>query len=325
MAIQDDKPRQPFEALRQAQNESFVRSPEFQRIAWLCGLLLLMGLFALYSLQQLPSAAPEAAPTAPARPPTPEEIEQQAIVLSTRFSGALSDTVNGQGFAETSGYRHLLEQVASFSPEELRERTRHILDPAAVVRDPDRWRGEFVRLRAVPSSIWAVKLRQPVAGMQDVWRGVLISEEESARRADDPEAPAEGVVVDFVAPPPFFEPRRDAVEVEGVLYRTVGYENERGRPVVAPYLIGRSLKVLEARQEERSFFQDHTGTLLIGMAVVFGVARLLMYVFHRRSRAKPRPAARPAAADFHAMFENARREEPRAGPRPPARPPPRDS
>lgn len=323
METPDDKPKRPFEAQRQAQQETFFKSAEFQRILWLGGLLILMGLFALYTLQQLPSE-PEPAPAAEAPAPTPVELEQQAVELSTRFSGALTDTENGQGFAETSGYRHLLEQIASYSPEELSEKARRILDPEAVMRDPDRWRGQFVRLRAVPSDIWAVKLRQPVAGISDVWRGVLISEQESPRRGDD-EVRYEAVVVDFVSVPTGFEARRDAVEVEGVLYRTVGYENERGRAVVAPYLIGRTLHVIEGRQEEKSFLRDHTGTLLIGMAVVFGLARLLMYVFQRRSRAKPRPAARAASTDFHSMFENVRREDRRSGPRPPARPPPRDS
>ncbi len=324
MATPDNKPRRPFEEQRQAQQESFLKSGEFQRILWLFGLLIFMGLFAVYLLQRLPSSEPDPTAAAEMPPPTQEELEQQAVELSTRFQGALADTENGQGFVETSGYRHLLEQVASFSPEELRERSRHLLDPEAVMLEPDLWRGRFVRLRGVPSDIWAVKLRQPVAGISDVWRGTMIIEQESVRRGDD-RIRNEGVMVDFVSAPTGFEAGRDAVEVEGVFYRTVGYENERGQPAVAPYLIGRTLRVVEGRHEEKRFLRDHTGTLLIGMAVVFGLARLLMYVFQRRSRARPRPAARPASTDFHSMFENARREDRQSGPRPPARPPPRDS
>lgn len=310
MASDPKPPRRPFDP-KNYQGESFWASSEFQRILWFGGLLvfaLLMGLWALESMSKGERAAEVAAPVA-APPPTAEELEAAKAGLSTKFEGALRDTENGQDLVETSGYHRLLQLIASFTPEEFHERTQKRLDYASAMAHPDLWRGEFVRVRGIVAGLQAVKLRSPVFGITDVWRGALTG-------ADG----EEGIVVDLVNFPPPFEVRKEPVDVEGVFYRKLAYENQAGRVVEAPYLIVRNLQVVETKPSGVSgFLRERTAAILVAMAVVFGLTRLLMYLFQRRARLRRAPRVNPAATDFHAMFErHMRPPDPGAGPRPPA-------
>ena len=308
-----ERPRRPFEHLRDAAPESFVGSTEFQRILWFAGLAAFLALFALWVLGREQAASVENQPAAEAArpPPTPAELEARRNELYGAFEGALSDSANGDDFAETPGYLRLVTIVASFSPDEVHARVRRRVDYAKAIAEPDLWRGEFVTARGLMSWMGAEKLSRPILGIHDVWRGVLTD--------PDPDAP-DGIVIDLVTDPPPFEERSTVVDVEGVFYRTVKFENRRGEIKEAPYLIARNFRVVDTKETRpASFLRDHTGATLIGMAVVFGLTRLLMYFFQRRNRKRPVSRTRPAATDFHAMFEKHRRaEDRRAGPRPPA-------
>ena len=310
MASDPKPPRRPFEDPRRYQGESFWSSSEFQRILWFGGLLifaLLMGVWALGSMSK-----PEPAPVAPAVAavaPTPAELEAARSAVGTKFEGSLRDTDNGQDLVETSGYLRLLQLIASYTPEEFSARVTKRLDYASAMAYPDLWRGEFVRVRGIVAGLQAVKLRAPVFGITDVWRGALTG-------ADG----EEGIVIDLINLPPPFEVRKEPVDVEGIFYRKLAYENQAGKVVEAPYLVVRNLHVVDREPTGVSgFLRERTAVILVAMAVVFGLTRLLMYLFQRRARMRRAPRVNPAATDFHAMFErHMRPPDPGAGPRPPA-------
>jgi hypothetical protein len=308
-------PRRPFQDAPKP--EPFHRSTEFQRLLWFASLLVFVALFVVYLLQSAPNAqraaendAKSAAATAP---PTPEEIEARATKLRTLFEGSLADTQNGDEFRETQGYLRFLQLLSSYPPDDVTRRATRRIDYASVVRDPDAWRGEFVTARGFLVYMRAVKLKEPVFGIRDVYRGYVVDP------GSDPHSDGEGLVFDLLDRPPTFEMRRDPVEIEGVLYRTASYENERGKTRVVPYVVARNMRVVEnPKVGPAGFLKDHGGTLLVLMGLAIFSARLLMYVFQRRARQRA-PARLDRHAGFHEMFEAKLRDERRpSGPRPDA-------
>ena len=310
-------PRRPFEHLRDRPAQSFTASPEFQRILWFGGLLLFVGLAALYMLTtKAKSEAPrETAPAVAVAPATPEELAAKRERLFGLFEGSLADAGNGQDFAETSGYRRLLSLVAGYSSEDFHAKTQRWLDYESAKSQPDLWRGEFVRVRGIVAWMGAQKLSRSTLGITDVWRGAVTDAEGE-----------QAVIIDLVNPPPGFDQRREAIDVEGVFYRTVGYETvERGNPkldrgrVVVPYLIARNFAVVETKPSPTGFLHDNAVATLVAMAVVFGLTRLVMYWFQRKKQRRAAPRTRVPATDFHAMFEKHRRAQERpTDPRPPS-------
>jgi hypothetical protein len=159
----------------------------------------------------------------------------------------------------------------------------------------------------------AVKLKERVFGIGDVYRGYLVDP------GEDPKSDGEGLVFDLLDRPPKFEMRSDPIEIEGIVYRTASYENEKGVKRVVPYILARNMRVVEnPKVGTAGFLKDHGGTLLVLMGLAIFSARLLMYVFQRRARRRA-PARLDRHAGFHEMFEAKLRDDRHAsGPRPDA-------
>lgn len=305
--------RRPFESSDAP--PSFFGSSEFQRILWFAGLLVFLTLFALYAVNRAKLArtpqAVEAEPPQPDPAPTPEAIDAQRVKMATLFEGALNDTKNGDDFLETEGYRRLIQILTAYSPEEVTARTARTVDHAALLAQPDAYRGEFVRARGVMSHMFTEKLAEPVFGVRDVYRGFLAEADGSV-----------GLFFDLPTPPPDFDMRRGAVDVEGIFYRTVRYENQRGELKEVPYVLARNMKAVEsAPAHHLGFLADHTAAVLVGMALAIFCVRLLMYLAQRR-RGRARRTVPAGAGSFRDMFDEKLREERRrAGGLPPPPPP----
>jgi hypothetical protein len=225
-------------------------------------------LLTLLAVGQEPGVPPgEAQASEPIPVATPRRID-------TLFEGALVGARDGQDFAETPSYRRLLELVARFEDQELRDQARRELDMADAIAHPDAWRGEIVRVRGLVAGLQAVRLSYPIGERQDCYRAIVTEADGS-----------EGVVVDFLEAPPEVELRRDVVEVEGVFYRTVRYENLRDTVVEAPYLIARRPRLLDQDALPRRTILDHLSKILIGAAVLFFVVRVLLSMRRARARA----------------------------------------
>jgi hypothetical protein len=313
----DDKQnasRPPFEAWRDV--PPFYRTPEFGRFLWLVGVLCFVGVFGFLSSRDsepetagVSQAAAKAPPAAQLQRPA-ETAAERSLRISTAFEGALNDTQNGGDFEETQGFRTLLRSIANHRAEEIHERATETLDYAAAMRDPDAYRGRFVRARGLMAGMHTEKLTTPMLGITDVYRGFLTDAEGE-----------QGVAFDLTTPPPAYEMRREAVDIEGVFYRTVRYETASGRVVEVPYVVARNLTpVAENPTVTRSFLRDHFGTLLIGSALAILVVRLVMYLFQRNQRRRVR--IRPGHTSMRELFEMKFREHAgRASEKPPSDPP----
>lgn len=201
--------------------------------------------------------------------------------LSTLFEGHLLDTQNGQDFVETQGYRRLLEMLYSNPPQETHSRIEGDLSFEGAMKDPDAWRGRFVRVRGLLGGYEAVRLRDTIGRSIDVYRGAVTTRWPGQGREYDV---SEGVVFDLLEPPPSRIESNTLVDVEGVFYRTVRYENLDGKIAEAPYVLGRTLKPVDPETVEKSHTFDRTMLALIGLAVAFIVGRVVFSVSRRQRR-----------------------------------------
>lgn len=239
-----------------------------------------------------------------------DELGTRRRELLTKFEGALSDTDNGSELTEqSSGFLKLLEVVAKYSPEEVDERARLEFDYDAVMKDPDALRGEFVRARGViMQAPQAVKLRQPVLGREDFYRGFM---------TDD----TNFYVVDMLDRPAGMEAQR-TFDLTGVFYRTVSYVGGDNQRKVLPLLIVRDMKRVEADPEPtwRTWMSEHVVLILAGMAVLVFGGRLLfsLVLANRRPQARREPAM---SGSFQEMFDRQLRAAGKEPPPPTATPP----
>jgi hypothetical protein len=273
---------------------SFLRSGIGPRILLLTILLVTAGLM-LWSRSRRAERRDRAAAAAleaaanPPHVPTEEELAKRRLKNSLAFEGALNDTVNGDDFVETPGYRKLIELVAGSSPGDVEQRASTYLDHAAALREPDLFRGEYVRIRGLLGGLSALKLESPVHDITYVWRGTIAQPDGT-----------ETAVIDLVGDPPPLEPQRTVVEVEGVVYRTVAYESRTGDERVAPYLIVRTVRVLQVRAE------DGRAKIMITAA---GAGAILLYFLLRRAARKRNTRGIQKPPGFKQLFETSRSAE----------------
>ncbi len=212
------------------------------------------------------------------------------------FEGAFLDSANGQDFSETPGYRKLVEQVSQIDPEEFSRRTVERLDYEAAVRDPRAHQGRYFRIRALVGNVEAVRLRTPIFDHEDVYR-IVIAETDYTE-----EGYTEGVVLDMLPSPSELqrlhelELERDVVDVEGVFYRTVRFENLNGKMVEPPYFIARNVVRVDVNSQRKSSRLDLVAAVVAGAAVLYAVGRgVLVWQRHRSARIQDRGPTRRAS------------------------------
>jgi len=260
----------------------------------------------------LAAAAQEAGtpPPAPAPAPAPDEPRPP---LSTFWDGALVDGRNGTDFDEPAGYRKLLLTLRDLDPAQAaREPVR--FDRAAVMADPDRYRGDWVELRGEIGDLWAVRLGQPLSGSEDAWRGIVADTSGS-----------DAVFFDVLERPGELELRRDLVDLEGVFYRTVSYENRDGKILEVPWILARSVtRVDQAGLPRSTGFSSPWALVLIVLALVFVAVRFGSNL-RRWKRDNTRPANGASSSIRRAAFGADKRppesRHPDAGNPPTASPP----
>ena len=260
-----------------------------------------------------PQQAAPVQPQAPGQPAPPIDEsaapqDEESVPIETRlatlFEGALADSKNGEPFAETPGYAKLLSSLAAYAPAEVTQLADADLDHAGVMADPDRFRGEFVRVRGLIAYIEAHRLDRPVLGAVDVYRGVVT-------KADG----SEGVWFDMLEPPPAVDLEEDVVDIEGVFYRTVRYENRKGQEQQAPWLIVRNFTRPEPESLPRTGPSSPIKYVLIGAVLAYLGGRLIVFL---RQQSKQRTRSEPReGTSIRQMMLDQRGKRDRESPRPP--------
>lgn len=225
----------------------------------------------------------QAIPSETAGPPSSSEADAGRLRLTTLWEGALLDSANGQDFAETDGYRRLMLFVSAEDPVRLAEGAVPF-DRSAALAEPDALRGSRVRVRGLLAELWANRLVRPLNGHEDVWRGLVTDTDGSG-----------GVLFDILDWPGPLETGRDLVDVEGVFYRTVRFQNMRNEVVEAPYVVARGVSVVDTRALKR-------GSPVAGLPLVLILAALAYFGFRSFSMIRRRRLSTAALADPSAVF-----------------------
>jgi len=265
-------------------------------------LLVLLAVQGSSSVSEEPLGLQESGESVPVRQAAAFVAPDAAILA------ALTDARDDQDFAEDAGYRRLLELMRSSAPvapvasadgavappppsTTTPTTSARLLDHADVLAHPDAWRGQRVRFRGLVADMSAVRLSTPLGDSVDAFRAWVTDGDGSA-----------GVAVDFLQQPPQLEFARDVVEVEGVFYRLVRYENRKNQQQTAPYVIAGGLKRLDPETLPRSTTFDALGKILIAAAVAFLVVRVLMLIRNSRSAPERRGGTpkRPLKPKIHA-------------------------
>ena len=223
-------------------------------------------------------------PVALQDPEPPPPAAQESVVVTQQ--DPLRDVENGQGYVETPGYRALLERVATMSAEDFAAEPLVRLDYDAAMADPDAWRGKHVTVRGILVQLRARSLERPLREERDVFRATITEADGS-----------EGVICDMLGPPPDLvlpdgiDQRRDVVDIEGIFYRTVRFENTRDRMVEAPYLIAKHIRLVDEQEAPRESTNDWFKNAIIGAAFLFMIFRGgIAYQRYRMRTKKPPPA-----------------------------------
>ena len=263
-----------------------------KRLVWLAAALVVAVGLLFYARARLPvPGAERPAETGVAHPSGDREA-----LLAGLFQGALLNTPDHQDFAETPGYRRLLYHVRSMPAADFSSRVTGWLDWSDAMAHPERWRGEFVKVRGVVASLEAVRLHGTDAGIEDVWRGFLFEPDGS-----------EPVVFDMVDEPPevrVYTAVKDTLDVEGVFYRVVKYEavGTDGATVQreVPYLVARKVAKVQAAAPPQS-----PRVVLLEVLAVVAISVIAALLLSRRAGRSRRAAPQ---AGIREMFEARLRE-----------------
>lgn len=195
-----------------------------------------------------------------ARAPTPVDR------VAAAFAGPALDRPDGSDFAETEGYRLLVEGLLAMRPADVEAERPVALDDARALSSPDELRGKFVSVRGYVALRKQIVLQQPIAGTTTIERAIV--KLDSGRRA---------VAVDLIGDPPPFKNQADTIELSGVFYRTVRFESDAGGDAHLPYVLARSLTLIDTPSSAlaRSLFSGGAELwvgILLGLLGVFGFA-----------------------------------------------------
>lgn len=219
-----------------------------------------------------------------------ERDAENARRLSILYEGALRDTRNGQGYAQTEGYHKLLDTLVQTPDADLVAGSIGELDHVQALQRPDDLRGRTVTLRGLLADLWAYKLDRSFIGGDDVWRAVVLE-------ADG----TEPVIVDFVTNPPRVELLRDPVDIHGVFYRTVSYETKLKKTVEVPYLIARTFQIVDTSPRGVRGWLERNILLVLAIVAALGVG-ISLWLSKLSSRARP-PSVPGGSIGFKEMFE----------------------
>jgi hypothetical protein len=205
--------RRPFDG--QTSPEPFHRLPEFVRFIWLAGALaLVVPVFYVVSSGGKKVASAQAPPPrrrARTHRPRTSDPMARSVRLSTLFEGALVDSHNGEGFAETEGYRKLLQTLSTYPSDQVEKLATQKLDWTAATKDPDAWRGQFVWTRGVHRPPLGGAPPQP--GIRRAGRlPVILTDGDGS----------EAFVIDIARGAAPRSPPERPVDVQGIFYRTIG-------------------------------------------------------------------------------------------------------
>ena len=282
-------------------------------LRWVFILLCLCGVAAVVVARTRTPQAAEPAFSSPATietGTTPAQIaaaqkdrDDKRSLAAELFGADLFKVRDWQDLQEEPQWRKAVEVMANLDPKFIEDHLAFSLNLHydEVMKHPEAFRGQFVRMMGVVGRSFAAKrLEKPIAGRVDTYRGQI----------SDPEDDSPMMFFDVLDRPAEFDKGYDGMQLDAMFYRTVEYETKYGKIRRAPWLIGRTVVVHNSPRNS-----PDPG---IGLAVMTAFLALLFAIVYlvRRGRGRNTTAGVPQAG-FRGMFERRLLDDRRTGPQPP--------
>ncbi|HUR28038.1 MAG TPA: hypothetical protein VM509_07620 [Planctomycetota bacterium] len=190
--------------------------------------------------------------------------------------GSAWDRADATDFAETPGYRDLVEALLALQPAQVEENHPQPLDHALALANPESLRGAFVKVRGRVKGKHEVKLQSPIGAQTTIERTLVMIDKDR------------WVICDLVGNPPPFDVGRDTLELAGVFYRTVSYESQtekQVKQVTLPYMLARSLQLVETPGSGLMKSLLGGGRELF-LGVILGIVAVVVLVLYLRHSAR---------------------------------------
>lgn len=201
-------------------------------------------------------------------------VKAKADRVAAAFAVPALDQPDGSDFAQTPGYCELVEALLAMDPTEVQAMRPVALDDAQALSAPESLRGKFVSVRGYVARRKPIVLETPNGGTTTIERAIV--KLDSGRRA---------VAVDLIGGPPPFKNQADIIELSGVFYRTVRYASQVGGEAHLPYVLARSLTLIDTPSSAlaRSLF---SGGAELGVGILLGLLGVFGFVFYLRRSAR---------------------------------------
>src|SRR5262245_47302931 len=176
--------------------------------------------------------------------PEPAGTEPAPRPSDNKFEGALRAFRDGGQIPYGGSYAYLAEYLSRQDPVEFAKRIEgKYLDYNLVMHDPERFRGEPVRLFGVLYHVRVEKLELTPGNERNVWEGWL----------PDPSGD-ECFIFQTLDPLPDNLKRdgKDYVEVDGLFLMIEGYEAKDGKHKQAPFVLARTIRKVDPEDLQRS-------------------------------------------------------------------------
>jgi hypothetical protein len=176
--------------------------------------------------------------------PEPPGTELKPRPSDNQYEGALRPFRDGGEIPYGGSYEYLIRYLSRQDPEEFAKGIpSKYLDYNLVLHDPERFRGQPVRLFGVLRRVDVEKIEITPGNRRDIWRGWL----------PDPSG-TEGFMFQAFEPLPSTLKRdgSDLVEVEGIFLQIYGFVGANGKRQQAPFVLARTVRRVEAEDVKRS-------------------------------------------------------------------------
>lgn len=187
------------------------------------------------------------------------------------FGVAAKDSLDGTDFAETAGYRELVGALLELKPNDVAAQQPTPIDFARSISEPASQHGAWISAQGYVTGKETVRLETPIGNVKQIERVVLKLDHDRA------------VVCDLIGDPPPYKVQADTVKISGVFFRTVAFENKNKAVVTFPYMLARSMELVDtpASSMGKSLIKGGQKLLAGVLLGLFGVVLLIFYL--RRS------------------------------------------
>jgi hypothetical protein len=246
-------------------------------------LLMAPGIVGLMqSILGIAKAPPPAPVVTDAPPPPPSPLPPGAVILDGALAGLKDLTSIHDAYGEPA-YLKVLRNVLLLSEEALRARAERGVTYGTFLKYAPELRGRIFHLAGeAMQDVLPVRLADPVEGREDVYRIFMFDEAIQA-----------GFAVDLVDRPRESLALRDPIEVDGMFYKVVRYQNTRGDDRDIPLFVARGFRRIPPVPESGKTTGQQVFEVILGIGIVAILGSAYWMTRKMAAGGQPGPLRRP--------------------------------